>query len=233
MKFLRLRPTAVVLFMLCAMYFITYLDRVNVSTAARPVRRQANTGGVRADLGRRHGADRPGGWLRLVDRCANPPRTGRRRYVSGRNGGDVALDPQGETRLCPRHHSCVRPPRQRAGPGRDDRHHGHLWLAGIVLRLRRHQLRVGPAVDGGVHRAPEGPPAYLERGAGHPAAAKSEIQRRAAVGSPVQAHGAGHHRLLLLWLDAVAAAELGADVLHEHGPGLERHRDFCVYGVLR
>ncbi|MDB5993480.1 MAG: transporter [Pseudomonas sp.] len=34
MKFLRLRPTTVVLFMLCAMYFITYLDRVNVSTAA-------------------------------------------------------------------------------------------------------------------------------------------------------------------------------------------------------
>jgi len=34
MKFFRLRPTTVVLFMLCAMYFITYLDRVNVSTAA-------------------------------------------------------------------------------------------------------------------------------------------------------------------------------------------------------
>ncbi|MFY1668318.1 MFS transporter [Pseudomonas sp. Pseu.R1] len=34
MKFLRLRPTTVVLIMLCAMYFITYLDRVNVSTAA-------------------------------------------------------------------------------------------------------------------------------------------------------------------------------------------------------
>ncbi|MDH0744851.1 MFS transporter [Pseudomonas sp. GD03842] len=34
MKLSSLRPTAVVLFMLCAMYFITYLDRVNVSTAA-------------------------------------------------------------------------------------------------------------------------------------------------------------------------------------------------------
>ncbi|MBF8747527.1 MFS transporter [Pseudomonas putida] len=34
MKSLRLRPTTVVLCMLCAMYFITYLDRVNVSTAA-------------------------------------------------------------------------------------------------------------------------------------------------------------------------------------------------------
>ncbi len=34
MKSLRLRPTTVVLAMLCAMYFITYLDRVNVSTAA-------------------------------------------------------------------------------------------------------------------------------------------------------------------------------------------------------
>lgn len=34
MKFLRLRATTVVLAMLCAMYFITYLDRVNVSTAA-------------------------------------------------------------------------------------------------------------------------------------------------------------------------------------------------------
>ncbi|WP_079216895.1 MFS transporter [Herbaspirillum robiniae] len=34
MKYLRLRATTVVLFMLCMMYFITYLDRVNVSTAA-------------------------------------------------------------------------------------------------------------------------------------------------------------------------------------------------------
>ena len=34
MKRLYLRPTTVVLVMLCAMYFITYLDRVNVSTAA-------------------------------------------------------------------------------------------------------------------------------------------------------------------------------------------------------
>jgi len=34
MKQLYLRPTTVVLVMLCAMYFITYLDRVNVSTAA-------------------------------------------------------------------------------------------------------------------------------------------------------------------------------------------------------
>jgi MFS transporter, ACS family, glucarate transporter len=34
MKWLRLRPTTAVLVMLCAMYFITYLDRTNVSTAA-------------------------------------------------------------------------------------------------------------------------------------------------------------------------------------------------------
>lgn len=34
MKRLYLRPTTMVLVMLCAMYFITYLDRVNVSTAA-------------------------------------------------------------------------------------------------------------------------------------------------------------------------------------------------------
>lgn len=34
MKPLRLRATSVVLLMLCLMYFITYLDRVNVSTAA-------------------------------------------------------------------------------------------------------------------------------------------------------------------------------------------------------
>ena len=34
MKILRLRATTVVLVMLCLMYFITYLDRVNVSTAA-------------------------------------------------------------------------------------------------------------------------------------------------------------------------------------------------------
>src|ERR1700694_5381493 len=31
---IRLRATTIVLFMLCMMYFITYLDRVNVSTAA-------------------------------------------------------------------------------------------------------------------------------------------------------------------------------------------------------
>jgi MFS family permease len=34
MKFLRLRATTVVLLMLCLMYFITYIDRVNVSSAA-------------------------------------------------------------------------------------------------------------------------------------------------------------------------------------------------------
>jgi MFS family permease len=34
MKYLRLRATSVVLLMLCLMYFVTYLDRVNVSTAA-------------------------------------------------------------------------------------------------------------------------------------------------------------------------------------------------------
>ena len=34
MKYLRFRATTVVLIMLCLMYFITYLDRVNVSTAA-------------------------------------------------------------------------------------------------------------------------------------------------------------------------------------------------------
>jgi len=34
LKHLRLRATTVVLLMLCLMYFITYLDRVNVSTAA-------------------------------------------------------------------------------------------------------------------------------------------------------------------------------------------------------
>src|ERR1700716_85979 len=34
LKFLRFRATTVVLLMLCLMYFITYLDRVNVSTAA-------------------------------------------------------------------------------------------------------------------------------------------------------------------------------------------------------
>jgi MFS family permease len=34
MKYLRFRATTIVLLMLCLMYFITYLDRVNVSTAA-------------------------------------------------------------------------------------------------------------------------------------------------------------------------------------------------------
>jgi MFS family permease len=34
MKYLRMRATTIVLLMLCFMYFITYLDRVNVSTAA-------------------------------------------------------------------------------------------------------------------------------------------------------------------------------------------------------
>ena len=34
MKYLRFRATTVILVMLCLMYFITYLDRVNVSTAA-------------------------------------------------------------------------------------------------------------------------------------------------------------------------------------------------------
>src|SRR4030088_2489749 len=34
MKHLRFRATTIVLVMLCLMYFITYLDRVNVSSAA-------------------------------------------------------------------------------------------------------------------------------------------------------------------------------------------------------
>src|ERR1700732_3840211 len=34
MKYLRFRATTIVLVMLCLMYFITYLDRVNVSSAA-------------------------------------------------------------------------------------------------------------------------------------------------------------------------------------------------------
>ena len=33
-KLLRLKPTTIVLALLCAMYFLTYIDRVNVSSAA-------------------------------------------------------------------------------------------------------------------------------------------------------------------------------------------------------
>ena len=33
-KFLRLKPTTIVLVLFCAMYFLTYIDRVNVSSAA-------------------------------------------------------------------------------------------------------------------------------------------------------------------------------------------------------
>jgi MFS family permease len=42
MKHLRLRATTVVLIMLCLMYFITYLDRVNVSTAAAGFAKEFN-----------------------------------------------------------------------------------------------------------------------------------------------------------------------------------------------
>ncbi|MCW5299760.1 MFS transporter [Herbaspirillum lusitanum] len=42
MRHLRLRATTVVLLMLCMMYFITYLDRVNVSTAAAGFAKEFN-----------------------------------------------------------------------------------------------------------------------------------------------------------------------------------------------
>jgi hypothetical protein len=34
----RITPTGIVLFLLCLMYLITYVDRVNVATAARAIR---------------------------------------------------------------------------------------------------------------------------------------------------------------------------------------------------
>src|SRR3984957_15542609 len=37
---LRLKPTQVVLAMLCIMYFITYVDRVNISTAASEIQKE-------------------------------------------------------------------------------------------------------------------------------------------------------------------------------------------------
>ena len=37
---LRFKPTHVVLAMLCVMYFITYVDRVNISTAASEIQKE-------------------------------------------------------------------------------------------------------------------------------------------------------------------------------------------------
>src|SRR6202021_100251 len=37
---LRFKPTYVVLAMLCVMYFITYVDRVNISTAASEIQKE-------------------------------------------------------------------------------------------------------------------------------------------------------------------------------------------------
>src|SRR4030088_3361994 len=42
LKHLRFRATTIVLLMLCLMYFITYLDRVNVSTAAAGFSKEFN-----------------------------------------------------------------------------------------------------------------------------------------------------------------------------------------------
>ena len=41
-----LRPTRLVLFLLCLMYFITYIDRVNVSTAAGAFRKELHLSNV-------------------------------------------------------------------------------------------------------------------------------------------------------------------------------------------
>ena len=45
-----LGPTTVVLFMLCLMYGITYIDRVNVSTAAAVFRRELNLSNTQVGL---------------------------------------------------------------------------------------------------------------------------------------------------------------------------------------
>src|SRR5213082_2944855 len=42
----RLRPTDVVLGLLCVMYLITYVDRVNISTAADSIRRELSLSNV-------------------------------------------------------------------------------------------------------------------------------------------------------------------------------------------
>ena len=39
-SFKRPKPTAVVLGLLCVMYLITYVDRVNISTAADSIKRE-------------------------------------------------------------------------------------------------------------------------------------------------------------------------------------------------
>src|SRR5215472_18219382 len=45
-----LTPTRIVLFLLCLMYFITYIDRVNVSTAAGAFRKELHLSNVQIGL---------------------------------------------------------------------------------------------------------------------------------------------------------------------------------------
>src|SRR5438876_9117211 len=46
----RLKPTSIVLFMLCLMYAITYIDRVNVSTASAVFRKDLNLSNTQVGL---------------------------------------------------------------------------------------------------------------------------------------------------------------------------------------
>ncbi len=188
---------------------------------------------MRADLGQRDGAHRHGRRLRLAAGGAGPAGVGRRRDLPCRHCSDVTLGRQGEPRFRPGHHPRLCPPGQCVGTCSDGRRDGGVWLARVVLRLRRHQFCLGGAVGTGVHRATQGSPAHDPGGTRRPAPAQAEEHPQVALGTAVPAHGAGHRRLLLLRLDPVAAAELGADVLHEHGPGPEEHCHLRLHRVLR
>src|SRR5713226_7070068 len=50
MRFKRPPPTAVVLGLLCVMYLITYVDRVNIATAAPEIRRELSLTNTRLGL---------------------------------------------------------------------------------------------------------------------------------------------------------------------------------------
>src|SRR5712664_995912 len=126
------KPTApdIVLFLLCLMYFLTYIDRVNVSTAAGSIKKEFGFSNTQLGL-IFSGFAYPyalfqviGGWVGdrlgrardrspLADVLPDRARLRRRRHFSHGDASDAELDARGQTRLRPGRDALLRAARQR------------------------------------------------------------------------------------------------------------------------
>jgi MFS family permease len=151
----RPRPANIVIIILGLMYFITYLDRVNVSTAAAGFATEFVLNKTQIGL-----VFSAFAYPYLIFQIIGG-------WISDRFGARRTLIACGLlwARLCTGHYPCRGAGRQRCRARRDRRHHGGLRMAQLIFHLRVHQFPMGRAVGPDVHRVPERPPAGLGRGA--------------------------------------------------------------------